>query len=199
MLKPKHGTIFKYNVRFIFEGPKPRLSEISKKMTEICTLPVLVLGADPDEHLAYSAELAFECLPNVKLNINTSNQIPVHALTEESIQDAEAENIGLKDKEIDWSKSIRLSAMKTESILLWTTILALESLGGVRQHTRKEKFQDYNLQISEAKLLKLHRKTVIWEWIYRFIFFIIILPIMLVLWPWVWIWNEVTTIFRREQ
>lgn len=183
--------MLKIHINFIFEGPLPRLSAVGEKMTEICSLPVLIFGADTEDPIVYSAGLAFECLPKVKLDIFTCHLTP--------------DNEGLDERRTQRCNSVCLRAIKTDLTLLWTTILALEALGGKRSPDKSDENnqelhnlqrQKYNCQISVAEMLKRHRKTVIWESVITLLF-LILSPIMFLCSTLVKFWDELKSLMMN--
>ncbi|QDV50271.1 hypothetical protein [Gimesia fumaroli] len=173
MFNDGHGTILKYVWEFYFADGAPRLSEISGKMTEITSLPVRGTGRDTVEPVEFSTDLSFECVSDVKVHLYTHN--------------SQQRNTESDRFSVERGQFIKLKGTKTDSTLLWTTILALEALGGVdtsanldedRSERGRKQRQKYNYRISEAELLKRHRKTRFWS---RVLFLILILlsPVLL--------------------
>ncbi|QDT42174.1 hypothetical protein Pan241w_22550 [Gimesia alba] len=175
MFNDGHGTILKYVWGFHFADGAPRLSEISGTMTEITSLPVRVVGRETVDPVGFSADLSFECLSDVKVHLSTHN--------------SQQRNTKSDSLSIDQGQFITLKGSKTDSTLLWTTILALEALGGVdtsenldedRSERGRKQRQKYNCRISEAELLKRHRKTRFWDRVSLLI--LILLSPVLLLW-----------------
>jgi hypothetical protein len=172
-----HGQILKYKRNFCFENEVPRLSAIRDKMTEITSLPVQISGSETTKPLQYSVELAFACLPDIRVSV-CSNR--AESDRDEMSQYTVGENL------------VCVKALKTESTLLWTVVLALESLGGNSVSSRSDMFreerQNYNCHISESELLKRHRNTVFWSRI-QFLILLLLSPVLIPLAIFFEAWN----------
>lgn len=165
------SPVFYKGLNYHFEAAVPSLTEIRDKMTEITSLPVLILERKINGEQCFS--LAFACLPQVKMGLDFCQA----------------------------SKRISLEPYIVERTLCWTIELALRNLGGrkkcrflnkdpdefARQEARLERQMYYYChRLSEADVFGRHRRTVFFKCYAG----LIILPCSLILCPFCSVWEE---------
>ena len=107
----------------LFDDRVPPLAEICSKVTEICSLPVVVLESTTEELCDWQATIAFACAQDSPLKLSV-HQTTVCQLREET-SSAPAHNPPIRSIAVDLQ-----GHLGQERTLIVTTELALESLGG---------------------------------------------------------------------
>lgn len=144
-----------------FNGHAPALEDITSKMSEICDLLIVVVEADPDECYRFHARVAFDCMPDWRLEVSCYRPGAVDNFLEETLGDDAPHVSKLVEGagKPEGTETVYLRAfMGEDPTLLFTAKLALEALGGrPREVVPDEVRQIYGRPITASELRKRHK------------------------------------------
>ena len=188
-----------------FEEHVPPFSDICSQITEICGLPVIVLGLLDDKLYDLHAAIAFECAQDVTLELIAYRQGAVgqfceDACDEERILGTLLKNVVQGANEPIGTQSIYLRGyLGQDTTLMNTTKLALESLGGIPTEPISDEDQsNFGRTICKSELRERHN-TMKREMQKVFIVNVLMLPLLIPFMVVSLIWFLITMPFRLWQ
>ena len=188
----------------MFQDRAPPLSDICTRITDICSLPVVVLESNADEMHDLDATIAFECVPDIPLEILVYRPGAVVEFCDDTFDEPTLssfmKNIVQGVNEPAGTQTVYLRGyIGQEPTLMITTELALESLGGTSSHAMADDDrQEYGKPISESELKERYRKT---ERQMRRLAFttVAMLPLLIPMWILGCVWSIIMSPFRIWQ
>lgn len=190
-----------------FSGSAPSLPDICSAITDITSLPVVVIESSEDELCGLFADIAFQCAPEQTLEITVHRPGAVDRFCDESFE-GPADAAFMKQfvtgaNEPPGTQTVHLRGyVGEEPTLMFTTELALAALGGTpSSEIPAEERADFARPITEAQLADRHRRA---QRQVRKGFWLIVLmlPVLIPLWLLGAIWFVVTmpvTIWRARR
>lgn len=184
-----------------FEGHAPPLSVICARISEICSLPVVVLDTDAGDCRELDATIAFECNQELTLQLTAYRQGAVAQFCDETFDDAShralMKNMVQGANEPAGTQTVYLRGyIGQEPTLMATTEIALQELGGTPSSpVSSADRNEYGRPVTEAELQKrcdaMHREfSKAWRTT------LLALPVLIPLWILACLWSLVTMPYR---
>lgn len=148
-----------------FQDRAPPLSDICAKITDICSLRVVVLKSDTDEIHDLHATIAFECAQDLTLEALAYRQGAIAQSLDDAFDEPTHRSFMKRvvqgANEPAGTQRVYLRGyLGQEPTLMLTTQLALEALGGTpAQAIPDDERQTYKKPITESELAQRRRET----------------------------------------
>jgi len=182
-----------------FDGGSPALATITAKMTELCGLSVIVTESKPDELHDLHAHIAFECMPELTVEICSYRAFAVRRFCSEAFAECAADlaNVVEGANEPEGTQSVYLRAdVGQEPTLFAVAELALEGLGGRPSDEIPDDWRrQYGKSITVSELEKRQRATAR-ELRSTGVAAVLMLPVLIPIWIIDFVWFVLSMPFR---